>query len=201
MNNMCFPFDFRIIPVVVIDDEQQTVPVIGALSKGGIKVAEITFRTACAASAIKTAVKEFPDMVIGAGTVINARQCSEAVRCGASFIVSPGYSPEVHEVCRQNNVPYLPGAVTATEIMNLIANGIKTIKFFPAQACGGAKAIKAFSSAFPGAEFIPTGGINADNMKEYLSLPCVRAVGGSWMLKGSSEEIAELSAKAMEALK
>lgn len=196
-----FPFDFKIIPVVVLERAEDTVPVLTALENGGIKVAEITFRTACAAEAISTAVKELPSMVIGAGTVINAEQCAGAIGAGARFIVSPGYSAEVHAVCKENDIPYLPGATTATEIMNLLANGISTVKFFPAEACGGVKAIKAFSSAFPAAEFIPTGGIGAANILDYLSLPCVKAVGGSWMLKGKPEEITALSAEATEAIK
>lgn len=201
MNNAYFPFDLKIIPVVVIEEPEKTIPVLTALRNGGINAAEITFRTACAAEAIKAASECFDDMVIGAGTVINAEQCRKAVEAGAEFIVSPGYSPEVHSVCKANDIPYLPGATTATEIMNLIANGIRTVKFFPAEACGGIKAIKAFSSAFPGVEFMPTGGISRSNMCDYLSLSCVKAVGGSWMLKGSPEEITALSKDATEAIK
>ena len=201
MSGVSFPFDFKIIPVVVINNECETVSVISALSKGGIKVAEITFRTECAASAIEIASREFDDMTVGAGTVINGEQCEKAINAGAKFIVSPGYSSEVHKVCIMNNIPYLPGATTATEIMNLIANDINVIKFFPSESCGGVKAIKAFSSAFPGVTFIPTGGINAENMLSYLSVSSVKAVGGSWMLKGTADEITALSAKAMEAIK
>lgn len=201
MENSYFPFDFRIIPVVVINRAEDTVPTVKALRDGGIMTAEITFRTECAGNAIATAVREFSDMVIGAGTVINPSQCEEAISAGAAFIVSPGYSPDVHSVCKKYNIPYLPGAVTATEIMNLITNGIYTVKFFPAEASGGVKTIKALSAAFPDIRFIPTGGISMINAEEYLALPCVQAIGGSWMLKGSAEEIRKLSTQATEALK
>lgn len=201
MTTGSFPFDFRIIPVVVINDISDTIPLLSALSRGGINVAEITFRTPCARDAIALAVKECPGIVTGAGTVINASQCREAIDAGAEFIVSPGFSASVLSVCRENGIPYLPGATTATGIMELLEEGIDTIKFFPASACGGAAAIKAFSGAFPQVKFIPTGGISAANMNDYLSLPCVRAVGGSWMLKGTPDEITALSAEAVEALK
>lgn len=196
MKNL-FSEENKIIPVVVIDKIEDTVPVLGALLKGGIKVAEVTFRTECAKDAIALAVKEFPDMLTGAGTVINARQCRAAISAGAGFIVSPGFSEEVFDVCAENNVIYVPGAVTPTEIMNLINHGIKTIKFFPSEAYGGIKTLKAISAAFPGVKFMPTGGINADNMTDYLKLKFVQAIGGSWMLKGSPEEIAEMTQQAV----
>lgn len=187
----------KIIPVVVLNDIEDTLPTLRALSEGGITAAEITFRTACARDAIALAKAELPGMVIGAGTVINAAQCEAALEAGAEFIVSPGFSAEVLRCCREACVPCIPGAVTPTEIMNLLANGIDLVKFFPAEASGGIKTLKALASAFPGAKFMPTGGINADNITDYLRLPFVAAAGGSWMMKSDPEETAVLSAQAI----
>lgn len=191
----------KIIPVVVLNQLKDTVPTLAALREGGITVAEITFRTPCAAEAIGLACKEFPDMLIGAGTVINAEQCRAAVEAGARFIVSPGFSEAVYQVCEGEGVPYLPGAVTATEVMNLIAHGITTVKFFPAETSGGLGAMKALAAAFPGILFMPTGGIGQKNLKEYLNAPFIRAVGGSWMLKGTPAEITAMSKAATECVK
>lgn len=188
----------KIIPVVVINNIEDTLPTINALKNGGITIAEITFRTDCAAEAIKLASEKTEGVIIGAGTVINAEQCRNAIASGAVFIVSPGFSEEVFEVCKEKNVPYLPGAVTATEIMNLIAHGITTVKFFPAEAAGGLATMKALASAFVGIDFIPTGGINTENMKKYLDAPFIRAIGGSWMLKGTPEEIEAKTKSAVE---
>lgn len=188
----------KIIPVVVINKIEDTLPTINALKSGGITIAEITFRTGCAAEAIRLASENTNGVIIGAGTVINAEQCTDAICSGASFIVSPGFSEDVFAVCKEKNIPYLPGAVTATEIMNLMAHGIRTVKFFPAEAAGGLDTMKALASAFVGADFIPTGGINIDNMKKYLEAPFVRAIGGSWMLKGTPEEIKAKTKSAVE---
>ena len=188
----------KIIPVVVISKAEDTLPTVNALKNGGITIAEITFRTECAAEAIRLASEKSNGVIIGAGTVINAEQCRSAISSGAVFIVSPGFSQEVYEVCKEKNIPYLPGAVTATEIMNLIAHGITTVKFFPAEAAGGLDTIKALASAFPGIDFIPTGGINTENMKKYLDAPFIRAIGGSWMLKGTPEEIEAKTKSAVE---
>jgi len=172
----------KIIPVVTINNLEDTVSVLSALRADGINTAEIVFRTYCAEDAIRLGVKEFPDMKIGAGTVINAEQCAAAIRAGARFIVGPGFSQEVLKKCRKANVPYYPGCVTPTEIMTAIANGIDVVKFFPAQVFGGLKAIDALAAAFPKIKFIPTGGINKSNLDEYLAHPKVFAVGGSWMM-------------------
>ncbi len=188
----------KIIPVVVINKIEDTLPTINALKSGGITIAEITFRTGCAAEAIRLASENTNGVIIGAGTVINAEQCTDAIGSGASFIVSPGFSEDVFAVCKEKNIPYLPGAVTATEIMNLMAHGIRTVKFFPAEAAGGLDTMKALASAFVGVDFIPTGGINIDNMKKYLEAPFVRAIGGSWMLKGTPEEIEAKTKSAVE---
>ena len=145
--------------------------------------AEITFRTACAAEAIAYACKNYPDMNIGAGTVINAEQCQQALAAGAKFIVSPGLSASVAKVCRENGVPYYPGCVTPTEIMQALELGITIVKFFPANVYGGLKAMKALAAPFPQIKFIPTGGVNSENINEFLAWEKIYAVGGSFFVE------------------
>lgn len=174
----------RVVPVVVIRDIADTCPTLEALCDGGIPVAEITFRTACAAEAIRIGCEKFPEMMIGAGTVINAEQAKTAIGAGARFIVSPGLSADVAAVCREADVPYLPGCVTPTEIMAALEMGLTTLKFFPANVYGGLTALKALSAPFPQVRFLPTGGVDLKNIKEYLSFDRIAAVGGSFMMKG-----------------
>ncbi|MBP3300703.1 MAG: bifunctional 4-hydroxy-2-oxoglutarate aldolase/2-dehydro-3-deoxy-phosphogluconate aldolase [Clostridia bacterium] len=173
----------KLIPVVVLQELSQTDRVLKALQNNGINCAEITFRTACAAEAIAYAVKNYPDMEIGAGTVINSAQCEQALAAGATFIVSPGFSAEVARICNGKNVPYYPGCVTPTEIMSALEHGITTVKFFPADLHGGLKALKALSAPFPQVKFIPTGGVDRSNLDEYLAFDRVFAVGGSFLVK------------------
>lgn len=173
----------QLIPVVVIKQLDETEKILSALNESGIHCAEITFRTACAAEAIALGVKTFPEMNIGAGTVINAEQCRQALEAGAKFIVSPGLSKEVALVCKEQNVPYYPGCVTPTEIMAALDLGITTVKFFPANVYGGLKALKALSAPFPQVKFIPTGGVNRDNLQEFLAFDRVAAVGGSFFVE------------------
>ena len=180
----------KIVPVVVIKDIADAEPTLRALCEGGLPVAEITFRTACAADAIKLGCEKFPDMLIGAGTVINAEQCNRAIDCGAKFIVGPGFAAEVAEVCRARGVLYLPGCVTPTEIITAISYGLETVKFFPCSNFGGLATLKALSAAFPAMTFMPTGGISEANVLEYLAFDKIIACGGSWMMKGTYEEIA-----------
>lgn len=174
----------RVVPVVVIRDIVDTCSTLEALCDGGIPVAEITFRTACAAEAIRIGCEKFPEMMIGAGTVINAEQAKTAIGAGARFIVSPGLSADVAAVCREADVPYLPGCVTPTEIMAALEMGLTTLKFFPANVYGGLTALKALSAPFPQVRFLPTGGVDLKNIKEYLSFDKIAAVGGSFMMKG-----------------
>ena len=174
----------RVVPVVVIRDIADTCPTLEALCDGGIPVAEITFRTACAAEAIRIGCEKFPEMMIGAGTVINAEQAKTAIGAGARFIVSPGLSADVAAVCREADVPYLPGCVTPTEIMAALEMGLTTLKFVPANVYGGLTALKALSAPFPQVRFLPTGGVDLKNIKEYLSFDKIAAVGGSFMMKG-----------------
>ena len=171
------------IPVVVIKELSETDKILTALKNDGINTAEITFRTACAAEAIAYACKNYPDMNVGAGTVINAEQCEAALAAGAKFIVSPGLSPAVAKICNERGVPYYPGCVTPTEIMAALELGITTVKFFPANVYGGLKAMKALAGPFPQIKFIPTGGIDATNLDEYLAWEKIAAVGGSFYVK------------------
>ena len=186
---------------MVLNKVEDTLPVIKALHDGDVPVAEICFRTDCAAECIKLAVKEFPNDLIGAGTVINAKQCQEAIDCGAKFIVSPGLSDEVARVCKENQIPYLPGVVTPTEVMRAIDLGLEVVKFFPAGVYGGLKAIKAIGAAFPAMKFMPTGGVDNKNLKEFIECNKIFAVGGSWLVKGTPEEITACCLEARKIIK
>lgn len=173
----------KLIPVVVIKEIEETCKIMSALKNNSINCAEITFRTACAAEAIALAKEKFPDMNIGAGTVINADQCTKALNAGATFIVSPGLSEEVAAVCAARNIPYYPGCVTPTEIMKALSLGITTVKFFPANIYGGLKGLKALAAPFPQVKFIPTGGVNRENLDEFLACDKVAAVGGTFFVE------------------
>jgi 2-dehydro-3-deoxyphosphogluconate aldolase/(4S)-4-hydroxy-2-oxoglutarate aldolase len=194
----------RLVPVVVLDDAARADPLAQALLEGGLPVAEVTFRTDAAAEAIAW-LSGRGDVLVGAGTVLTPEQVDLAVDAGASFVVSPGLSRAVVERCRERGVTALPGAVTATEIQAALELGITTVKFFPARASGGVEAVKALSAPFPGVRFVPTGGIDADDCAEYLRLPSVLAVGGSWMVPrkaiadGDFDRIRELTRAAVAA--
>lgn len=179
----------RLIPVVVIKELEQTDRILTALKGVDIHCAEITFRTACAADAIRLACKNHPDMEIGAGTVINAEQCEAALAAGAQFIVSPGLSTAVAAICKERNIPYYPGCVTPTEIMQALELGITTVKFFPANVYGGLKALKALAAPFPQIRFIPTGGVDRSNIDEFLAFDKVAAIGGSFFVKEALEKM------------
>ena len=170
-----------VIPVVVLDDTAKALTTANALLAGGVSVMEIAFRTAAAADSIKTVSENCPEMLVGAGTVVTLDQCKQALECGAKFIVSPGFDPEVVSWCVERNIPITPGCVTPTEIMAAMELGLNVVKFFPAGVYGGLKAMKALSAPFGGIKFIPTGGVDAKNLKEYLEAPFVHAVGGSWL--------------------
>ena len=170
-----------VVPVVVLDNAADAVPTAKAMVAGGIDVMEITFRTAAAADSIRAVAAEVPEMLVGAGTVLNLEQCKLAVECGAKFIVSPGYDEETVAWCVENGVAVTPGCVTPTEIMAALKHGLKVVKFFPANVYGGLNAIKALSGPFVGLKFIPTGGVNQQNLGEFVSNPSIHAVGGSWV--------------------
>ena len=181
----------KYIPVVVIKEMSEVDKILTALKNSDIYCAEITFRTACAAEAIAYAAKNYPDMEIGAGTVINAEQCDAALAAGATFIVSPGLSPAVAEICRERGIPYYPGCVTPTEIMAALEFGITTVKFVPANIYGGLKALKALAGPFPQVKFIPTGGVDRGNIDEFLAFDRVAAIGGSFFVKEALEKMEE----------
>ena len=170
-----------VVPVVVIENAADAVPAARALLAGGVDVMEITFRTDAAAESIRAVAQECPEMLVGAGTVLTLEQCRLAVSLGAKFIVSAGLDEEVVRWCVENGVPVLPGVATPTEIMAAMRLGLRVVKFFPANVYGGLSAMKALSAPFGGIKFMPTGGINAQNLKEYLSAPFIHAVGGSWL--------------------
>ncbi|MBP3634720.1 MAG: bifunctional 4-hydroxy-2-oxoglutarate aldolase/2-dehydro-3-deoxy-phosphogluconate aldolase [Oscillospiraceae bacterium] len=191
-----------VVPVVVLDKVEDAVPTAKAMMAGGIDVMEITFRTAAAPESIKAVAEQCPDMFVGAGTIITLEQCKKAVEMGAKFIVAPGFNREVVAWCVENNVPVTPGCVTPTEIMAAMELGLKVVKFFPANVYGGLTAMKSLAAPFGGIKFIPTGGVNAQNLGEYISAPFIHAVGGSWVCPkadiaaGNWEKITKLCAEA-----
>lgn len=176
--------DHRIIPVVVIDDAANAATLGDALVDGGLPLAEITFRTSAAPDTIST-LADRGDLIVGAGTITSVSDVDAAVQAGASFLVSPGLSQAVVERAAEHNILLIPGAVTATEVQRAVEWGVRTIKFFPAETSGGLAAIRALSAPFPAVSFIPTGGVTAVNLADYLALPSVVAVGGSWMVERS----------------
>ena len=171
-----------VVPVVVLEDEAQAVPTARALLAGGINAMEITFRTAAAKGSIAKVAREVPEMIVGAGTVVNLQNLHDAVDAGAKFIVCPGSDPELIAEAIKLNVPITPGVVTPSEIMMGLKLGLKVFKFFPAETYGGLKTIKALCGPFPQIKFLPTGGINQANAAEYFKNPKILAVGGSWMV-------------------
>lgn len=195
-----------VVPVVVIENAKDAVPTAEAMLRGGIDVMEITFRTAAAPDAIRAVSENCPKMLVGAGTVITLEQCKQAVDCGASFIVSPGFNREVVAWCVEHDIAVTPGCVTPTEIMEAMELGLKVLKFFPANVYGGLGAMKALSGPFGGIKFIPTGGVNAQNLAEYISAPFIHAVGGSWVCpkadisSGHFEKVTQLCREARKAV-
>ena len=192
-----------IVPVVKLENAKDAVALAKALIDGGLNCAEITFRTAAAEESIKNIVSTYPDMLVGAGTVLTSDQLEKALGAGAKFIVSPGFNPEIVKACVQRGVPVYPGCSSPTDIEAALALGLKTVKFFPAENIGGIAAIKALSGPYGDLTFIPTGGINAKNINEYLSFSKVIACGGSWMVdtklieSGNFAEITRLTREAV----
>ena len=194
-----------VVPVVVLDKVEDAIPTAKAMAAGGVDTMEITFRTACAPEAIKAVADNCPEVLVGAGTIVNVEQAKLAVEMGAKFIVSPGFSDEVVGWCVENNIPVAPGCVTPTEIMGALKHGLKMVKFFPANVYGGLNAMKNLSAPFVGVNFMPTGGVNAANLREYIDAPFIHAVGGSWVCPkadiaaGNFEKITALCAEARQA--
>lgn len=193
----------KIIPVVKLDRASDAKPLGEALCKGGLPVAEITFRTEAAEESIRIMRKEYPDMMVGAGTVLNVEQARRALDAGATFLVAPGFCRSVVEFAIDNHLPVFPGTCTPSEVMAAMEYNLPVVKFFPAVQYGGLGTIKALAAPFPSLKFMPTGGINASNVLEFLAFDKIIACGGSWMVKdslineGNFEEIARLTAEAV----
>lgn len=193
--------EIGVVPVITLKSVEEVEPLLEALSAGDVKVAELCFRTECAADCIKVAAEKFPDFLVGAGTVINKEQCEKAIEYGAKFIVSPGTSDAVAECCKAHNIPYLPGVVTPTEVMHCIDLGYKTLKFFPAGVYGGLKAIDAIGAAFPQVKFVTTGGVDLNNLREFISNKRIVACCSSFLTKGSYEDITKACLEARKIVK
>ena len=195
---------FGIVPVVVLEDTKDAAPLAKALCDGGLACAEVTFRTDAAEESIRIMTKEFPEMVVGAGTVLTTEQVDRAVNAGAQFIVSPGFNPAVVKYCIEKNIPVTPGVVTPSEMEKAIEMGLEVVKFFPAEPSGGLEMIKAVAAPYTMLKFMPTGGINAGNLNQYLAFPKILACGGSWMVKGNLisegafDKITDLTKEAVE---
>lgn len=196
-----------IIPVAVLDHPDQAVPLALALQKGGLPCAEITFRTPAAAGCIKAISEQYPDILIGAGTVLTIEQVNQAAKAGARFIVSPGLNPKITEYCLDREITIIPGCATPSEIEQALSYGLDVIKFFPAEANGGLEMIKALAAPFTTVKFMPTGGINPSNVQRYLEYDRILACGGSWMVKkdfiasGKFQEITALVHEAAQLVK
>lgn len=197
----------KIVPVVKLDDAKDAVPLAKALIEGGLPCAEVTFRTEAAAEAIKRMLEAYPDMLVGAGTVLTTAQVDAAIEAGAKFIVSPGLNPKTVRYCQEKDIPILPGVATASDIEQALELGLDTVKFFPAEVNGGLLAIKALSAPYHMMHFMPTGGVNPQNVKDYLAFDKVLACGGTWMVKdalingGEFEKIKEMTKEAVEIVK
>ena len=175
---------FGVVPVVVLDDVKDAAPLAKALVEGGLPCAEVTFRTAAAEESIRIMATEYPDMFVGAGTVLTIEQVDRAVAAGAKFIVSPGFDPEIVDYCLGKEIPVFPGCITPSEVAQAVKRGLKVVKFFPAEQFGGVATIKAMAAPYVGLKFMPTGGVSAKNLESYLSCDKIIACGGSWMVKG-----------------
>ena len=199
--------DFGVVPVVVLDDVKDALPLAKALTEGGLPCAEVTFRTEAAEESIKVMAEAYPDMVVGAGTVLTIEQVDAAVKAGAKFIVSPGFDPEIVDYCLEKEIPIFPGCVTPSEVAQAVKRGLKVVKFFPAEPAGGVAMIKAMAAPYNQLRFMPTGGIGTQNLKDYLEFNKISCCGGSWMVKadliknGEFEKICKLTKEAKELAK
>ena len=173
-----------VVPVVVLNDAKDALPLADALVEGGLPCAEVTFRTDAAEESIRLMAEKYPDMLVGAGTVLTIEQVDRAVKAGAKFIVSPGFDPEIVDYCLEKEIPVFPGCITPSEVAQAVKRGLKVVKFFPAEQFGGVAAIKAMAAPYTMVKFMPTGGISAKNLKDYLSCDKILCCGGSWMVKG-----------------
>ena len=176
--------ELKVVPVVVLDDAKDAEPLAKALVEGGLPCAEVTFRTEEAAESIRIMTEVYPDMLVGAGTVLTTEQVDKAVEFGAKFIVSPGFDPEIVDYCIEKNIPVFPGCISPSEVAQAVKRGLKVVKFFPAEQSGGLAMIKAMAAPYNMLKFMPTGGINTKNLKDYLACDKILCCGGSWMVKG-----------------
>lgn len=195
-------YDYAVVPVVVLNDADDAVPLADALIKGGLPCAEVTFRTDAAEESIRRICESFPDMLVGAGTVLTTEQVERAHKAGAKFIVSPGFDPEIIDYCISIGLPVLPGCITPSEIAQAVKRGLKVVKFFPAEQSGGVAMIKAMAAPYSMIKFMPTGGISTKNLADYLSCDKILCCGGSWMVKedliksGSFDKITDMTKEA-----
>ena len=198
---------FGVVPVVVLNDVKDAEPLAKALCQGGLPCAEVTFRTDAAEESIRIMTEKYPEMLVGAGTVLTTEQVDRAVAAGAKFIVSPGFDPEIVDYCISKNIPVMPGIVTPSELAQAVKRGLTRVKFFPATAAGGIKMIKAMCAAYTNVRIMPTGGINAQNISEYLECDKIFCCGGSWMVKGDMikagefDKIKDMTAEAVALVK
>ena len=193
-----------VVPVVVLEEAKDAAPLAKALVEGGLPCAEVTFRTDAAEESIKIMTSEYPDMFVGAGTVLTIEQVDRAVAAGAKFIVSPGFDPEIVDYCLSKEIPIFPGCITPSEVAQAVKRGLKVVKFFPAEQFGGVATIKAMAAPYVGLKFMPTGGVSAKNLESYLSCDKIVACGGSWMVKGDlvkAGKFDEIKAMTEEAVK
>ncbi len=197
-------YEYGVVPVVVLEDAKDALPLAKALIEGGLPCAEVTFRTEAAEESIRRMSEKYPDMLVGAGTVLTIEQVDRAVKAGAKFIVSPGFDPEIVDYCLNKDIPVFPGCITPSEVAQAAKRGMKVVKFFPAEQAGGVSMIKAMAAPYTMMKFMPTGGINAKNLKEYLEYDKILCCGGSWMVKGDMirsgafDKIKELTKEAVE---
>ena len=176
--------EYGVVPVVVLNDAKDALPLAKALVEGGLACAEVTFRTEAAEESIRLMSEAYPERLVGAGTVLTIDQVDRAVKAGAKFIVSPGFDPEIVDYCLENNIPVFPGCVTPSEVAQAVKRGLKVVKFFPAEQAGGIAMIKAMAAPYTMVKFMPTGGISTKNLADYLSCDKILCCGGSWMVKG-----------------
>ena len=195
-------YDYAVVPVVVLNDADDAIPLADALIKGGLPCAEVTFRTDAAEESIRRICESFPDMLVGAGTVLTTKQVERAYKAGAKFIVSPGFDPEIIDYCISIGLPVLPGCITPSEIAQAVKRGLNVVKFFPAEQSGGVAMIKAMAAPYSMVKFMPTGGISTKNLADYLSCDKILCCGGSWMVKedliksGSFDKITDMTREA-----
>ena len=197
-------YEHGVVPVVVLEEVKDALPLAAALVEGGLPCAEVTFRTEAAEESSRLMSEKYPEMLVGAGTVLTIEQVDRAVTAGAKFIVSPGFDPEIVDYCLEKKIPVFPGCITPSEVAQAVKRGLQVVKFFPAEQAGGVAMIKAMAAPYTMVKFMPTGGISAKNLADYLSFGKILCCGGSWMVKGNLikngefDKIRELTKEAVE---